>query len=112
MGKYLSNSTAKPHEFHTLLPPAWLWFNFSLQDRVKINTGSATFPLLMAMEAAQILNHKNNMEKWSRKEMEGSKFDSKVPRDPGSSMDGVVIGTKPILDLEEDCLSLKSHFLC
>lgn len=43
----------------------------------------------------------------------GSELASKMPRDPGSSMeDGAFTGTKQILDLEEDCLSLKSHFLC
>lgn len=43
----------------------------------------------------------------------GSELASKMPRDPGSSMeDEAFTGTKQILDLEEDCLSLKSHFLC
>lgn len=112
-GQTLVHLHRKNPSVHTLLPPAWLWLNFSLQDKVKINTGSATFPLLTSMEAAQIFNHENNMEKWSRKAMEGSELASKVPRDPGSSVeDGVVTGTKQILDLEEDCLSLKGHFLC
>lgn len=45
--------------------------------------------------------------------MEGSELASKLPRDPGSSMeDRAVTGTKQILDLEEDCLYIKIHFLC
>lgn len=45
--------------------------------------------------------------------MEGSELASKVPRDPGSSVkDRAVTRTKQILDLEGDCPSLKSHFLC
>lgn len=52
------------------------------------------------------------MEKQSRKEMEGSELASKVPRDPGSSVeDRAVTGTKQIFDLE-DYLSIKRHFLC
>lgn len=104
---------SKIPQVHTLLPPAWLCFDFSLHDTVKINTGSAIFPLLTALEAALIFNHGNNTEKWSRMEMEGSEPASKVPRNPGSSVeDGVVTGTKQIFDLEEDYLFLKSHFSC
>lgn len=78
-GQTLVHLHSKNPPVHTLLPPAWLWFNFSLQDKVKINTGSAAFPLLIAMEAAQILNHEDNMEKWSRKEMEAVNLPAKCP---------------------------------
>lgn len=79
-GQILIHLHCKKSRVHTLLPPTCLCFNFSLQDREKINTGSATLPLLVATEAAQILNHENNMEKRSGMEMEGSEPASKVPR--------------------------------
>lgn len=79
-GQVLEHLHSKNPRVHILLPPAWLCFSFSLQDREKTSTGSATFSLLMATEAAQILNHENNMEKWSRMEMEGSEPARKVPR--------------------------------
>lgn len=49
------------------------------------------------------------MEKWSRKEIEGSERSSKVPRDPGSSME-LLLAQNQYLTLKKTVFPSKATF--